>query len=136
MNTKKKSLLDSYAVLAWIQDEHGAQLVEDLFYQAQESKERVLINIINLGEVYYRCARAKDLSFARDILEKIKLLPLRICPCPNDLVLEASEIKGQYPIAFADAFAVATARRENARIITGDPELEKVQHLIEITWLQ
>jgi predicted nucleic acid-binding protein len=136
LNAKKKSLLDSYAVLTWIQDEPGAQLVEDLFYQAQENKEQVLINIINLGEIYYRCARVKDLSFARDILEKMKLLPLRIYPCPNDLVLEASEIKAEYPIAFADAFVVATARRENACIVTGDPEFEKVQHLIEIRWLQ
>jgi predicted nucleic acid-binding protein len=50
--------------------------------------------------------------------------------------MEASEIKAQYPIAYADAFAVATARRETARIITGDPEFEKVQHLVEIQWLQ
>lgn len=133
---KKKSLLDSYAVLAWIQDEPGAQLVEDLFYQAQENKERVLISIINLGEIYYRCARVQDLTFAGDILEKMRLLPIKIYPCPNDLVLEASEIKAEYPIAYADAFAVATARRENARVITGDPDFKKVKHLVEVEWLQ
>lgn len=135
MNAKKKSLLDSYAVLAWIQDEPGAQLVENLLYQAQENKEQVLISIINLGEIYYRCARVQDLSFARDILEKVKLLPVKIYPCPDDLVLEASEIKAQFPIAYADAFAVATALREKARIVTGDPDFKQVKHLVEVEWL-
>jgi predicted nucleic acid-binding protein len=60
VSVKKKSLLDSFAVLAWIQDEEGW--------------------------------------------------------------LEAAEIKAQYPIAYADAFIVATALREEARIITGDPD--------------
>lgn len=132
---KRKLLLDSSAVLAWIQDEKGAQIIEDLLYQAQEHKEKVILNIISLGEIYYRCARVQDLSFAKDIFEKIKLLPIRIYPCPNDLVLEASEIKAEYPIPYADAFAVATALRENARIITGDPDFRKVEDLIEILWL-
>ena len=34
---KKKSLLDSFAILAWIQDEKGAQQVEDLLYLAQDT---------------------------------------------------------------------------------------------------
>ncbi|OGP61983.1 MAG: hypothetical protein A2170_02050, partial [Deltaproteobacteria bacterium RBG_13_53_10] len=112
---KKKSLLDSFAILAWIQDEKGAQQVEELLYLAQDHKEELLLNIINLGEVFYRCARVRDIPFARDILEKLRLLPIKIYPCPNDLVLEASEIKAKHPIAYADAFAAATALRENAR---------------------
>lgn len=133
---KKRSLLDSFAVLAWIQDEKGAQEVEDLLYRAQEGKEQVILNIINLGEIYYRCARAQDLSFGRDIVTKLKLLPIKIYPCPDDLVLEASEIKAEYPIAYADAFVVATALRENARVITGDPDFKKVEHLVEIEWIR
>ena len=132
---KKKTLLDSFAVLAWIQDEKGAQFVEQLLYKAQEDKEHLILNIINLGEIYYRCARIRDLPFAKDILEKIGLLPITIYPCPNDLVLEAAEIKATYPLPLADAFIVATALREKARIITGDPEFKKVKHLVEIHWL-
>lgn len=135
LSMMKRSILDSFAVLAWIQDEPGAQIVEDLLYRAQDESEGVLLNIINLGEVYYCCARVQDISFAHDIVEKIRLLPLTIYPCPNDLVLEAAAIKAQYPISYADAFIVATAIRENARIVTGDPDFKKVEHLIEIDWL-
>lgn len=131
----KKTILDSFAVLAWIQDEKGAQEVEDLLYEAQDNEEQLILNIINLGEVFYSCARVEDVSFADDILEKIKLLPIKIHSCPNDLVMEASKIKAQYPIAYADAFIVATALRESARIVTGDPDFKKVESLVQIQWL-
>ncbi len=48
---------------------------------------------------------------------------------------EASKIKARYPISYADCFAVATALRENATIVTGDPEFKTVQKLVEIDWL-
>ena len=132
---KKKYLLDSYAVLAWIQDENGAQFVEDLLYRARGHEDDVFLNIINLGEIFYRCARVLDIQSARNLLENIRLLPIRIIPCPNDLVLEAAEIKGQYSVAYADAFALASALREKACIVTGDPEFKGVEHLTDIHWL-
>ncbi|MFP3869851.1 MAG: type II toxin-antitoxin system VapC family toxin [Syntrophobacteria bacterium] len=132
---KNKTILDSFALLAWIQDEQGAQLVEDLLLSAQEGREHLILNIINLGEIYYRLIRLENLTFAQDMLEKLKLLPLKVYPCDNDLVLEASEIKAEFPIAYADAFIVATAQREKARIVTGDPDFCKVEHFVTIEWL-
>ena len=79
----KKSILNSFALLAWIQDEPGAQIVEDVLYKAQDESEGALLNIINLCEVYYGGAHVQDSSFARDIVEKIRLLPLTIYSCPQ-----------------------------------------------------
>lgn len=132
---KKIYLLDSFAVLAWLQNENGAQFVEDLLYRARDNKVEVILNIINLGEIYYHCSRVTDIKSANNIIDTIKLLPLKILPCPNDLVFEAAGLKAQYPIAYADAFALATAIREKAYIITGDPEFRLVEHLAEIHWL-
>ncbi len=131
----RKSLLDSFAILAWIQDEEGAQEVEDLLYGAQGGQVHLMMNIINLGEVFYRCARLQDLAFARDTLERIRLLPIKILPCPNDLVLDAAEIKANHPIAYADAFIAATALREDAQVVTGDPEFKKLEHLLQVHWI-
>jgi hypothetical protein len=39
------------------------------------------------------------------------------------------------PLSYADAFAVSTALRMQAIVITGDPELHTVDHLVEILWL-
>jgi ribonuclease VapC len=39
------------------------------------------------------------------------------------LVLEAARLKARFPISYADAFAVATARAEGGPVLTGDPEI-------------
>jgi AbrB family looped-hinge helix DNA binding protein len=46
LNVKKKILLDSFAVLAWLQNEKGSQHVEDLLYRAQGGNEQVLSNCL------------------------------------------------------------------------------------------
>jgi predicted nucleic acid-binding protein len=41
-----------------------------------------------------------------------------------------------YPISYADAFAVAAALQQNATLVTGDPELNKLQGRVSIEMLQ
>jgi len=66
----------------------------------------------------------------------MKSLPIAIVPNNFQHVIEAARIKAEYPLSFTDCFAVASARREGARLITGDPEFNKVEHLIDIDWIK
>jgi len=50
-------------------------------------------------------------------------------------VLAAAKMKAQFPISYADAFAISTALRAQAVVVTGDPEFHAVAHLVEILWL-
>ncbi len=132
---KKRSLLDSFAILAWVQDEPGAGHVETLLRAAQRHRLPLLVNVVNLGEVYYRLARQHGHPFAEGVMRQIEVLPLRLYPCDEVLAIEAAKIKADFPMAYADAFAVATALREGAAVVTGDPEFARVEHLITIDWL-
>lgn len=132
---KKRSLLDSYAVLAWLQDEAGAQKVEDLFYAARKGGHHLLISVVNLGEVYYNCIRRKGRNYADGILQQLHLLPLDVIPCSYELTMEAAAIKAGHPISYADCFATATAIMENAVVVTGDPDFKAVKGLVKIDWV-
>ncbi len=44
-------------------------------------------------------------------------------------------LKSTHSISYADCFVVATAAREDAAIITGDPEFKKVQKAVAIDWM-
>jgi predicted nucleic acid-binding protein len=48
------------------------------------------------------------------------------------------KIKGNYPISYADAFAVATAIERLGILVTGDPELKRLEKdkKVEILWIQ
>ncbi|MBI4735308.1 MAG: type II toxin-antitoxin system VapC family toxin [candidate division NC10 bacterium] len=132
---RRRSLLDSFAVLAWIQDESGADRVEGLLTEAQRHNVPLLLSVINLGEVYYRLARQHGHPFAQGVIRQLQALPLELYPCDEALALEAARIKADFPMAYADAIAVATAQRERAVIVTGDPEFTKVEHLVTVDWL-
>lgn len=94
------------------------------------------MNEINIGETYYILFRKRGLEKAEYFLDTI-LVALPIVMVQNDFqdVIDAARIKGEYPLSFGDCFAVATARRKKAIILTGDPEFKKIEHLAKIEWL-
>lgn len=134
MNRKK--LLDSFALLVYLNKEPGFEKVKDALAKAQEMGNSVLMNEINIGETYYILFRKRGPEKAEYFLDTV-LPGLPIVTVPNNFenVIDAARIKAEYPLSFSDCFAVATARRESAIIFTGDPEFKKVEHLVNIEWL-
>ena len=132
----KPVLFDAFPLLCWFQEEPGHTIVGNLLNEAEENKIEIFMHIINLGEVYYRTCRVTDQKEAEEILKKVRMLPLKIISASDSTVLEAAKIKGQYPISYADAFAVAAAVQKKAVLVTSDPEYKKVEKLIKILWLK
>ena len=50
---KRKRLLDSFAMIAYLNKEKGFEKVRDVMSEAQKSGDSVLMNEINVGEIYY-----------------------------------------------------------------------------------
>lgn len=132
----KPYLFDAFPLLCWLQEEPGWEMVDNLLREAEEKEARIAIHIINLGEVYYRSCRVTGLKKAEKILADLRLLPLSIIPASEASVWEAAKIKGQYPVSYADAFAIATAISLRAVVVTADPEYHSVSKLLEILWLK
>lgn len=134
----KVKVLDAWALLSWLKDQRpAADRVEALWPDAEQHRIQLLVSIINLGEVFYMSAKALGLAQAEVILDELQALPLEVRPAPNGLVLEAARLKGQYPISYADAFAVALAQKEGAPIVTGDPELRALaaRGVVAVEWI-
>lgn len=132
---KKKRLLDSFAMIAYLKKEDNYKKIAEIL--SLNPKERsIVMNEINVGESYYIIARERDIEQADYFIETIlPNLPIQIISNAFEHIIEASRIKAKYPISYADCFAVATAIRENAVIVTGDPEFKRVENLVEIDWL-
>lgn len=132
----RKRLLDSFALLAYLNAEAGHAMVREALRKAQEDGESVLMNEINIGETYYILHRNKGHEGADYFLETILPgLPIRALSNDFELVIQAAKIKAEYPLSFADGFAVASARREGAIVMTGDPEFKRTEGIVEIEWL-
>ena len=132
----KNYLFDAFPLLCWLQEEPGYELVDNLLTEAETGKSSISMHIINLGEVFYRTCRVSSMKRGEDILEKIRLLPIRILSISDEEVMAAAKIKAKYPISYADAFAVAKALHSGAIVVTGDPEYKKVSKIVEILWVK
>ena len=127
---KRKRLLDSYALLAYLNREDGFEKVRNVLVSAQKSSIPVLMNELNVGETYYILYRKRGHEQAEYFLDTV-LAGLPISMISNDFnaVISASKIKARHALPFADCFAVATAQQENAVILTGDPEFRMSKSL-------
>jgi ribonuclease VapC len=99
-------------------------------------KTRLFLSIINLGEIAYIIEREHGAPQWQNTLERIRTLPIAIVGVDEPIVLSAAHIKAEHPVSYADAFAIALAQRLQATIVTGDPEFQEVEKLVNILWLR
>ena len=128
-------ILDSFALLSYFHKEPGWEKVRFALQELSSAGEKSFLSRINWGEFYYIVKRRAGSNQALEALALLEQLPIEILPVDDLLVREAAEIKAEYPIAYADAFCVAVARRQNGRILTGDPEFKAVEGLVAVQWL-
>ena len=57
------------------------------------------------------------------------------CEVTETRILAAAELKAQYPISYADAFAAALAIERGATLVSGDPEFSALTPEINLLWL-
>lgn len=131
--------LDSFAVLAWLQDEPGSGLVEQSLAAARDDEsEACYISTINLGEVYYRMVRKRGEPEADRFWKQVnrRVVPVTPIDATRRRVREAAALKGRHPIAFADAFALQLARELSLPLLTADPEIWAVHEAesVEVLW--
>jgi ribonuclease VapC len=129
----RKRVLDSYALLAYLKKEDKYERIKGLL----SSKDMVLfMNEINLGECFYILARERTMDNAEYFVHSVlPNLPIKKISNTFQDIIEAARIKAKHPLSYADCFAIQTSLRENAPLITGDPEFKKADKLVQIEWL-
>lgn len=117
-------------MLALLQAEAGAQRVEAAVHDGG-----AVISWINLGEVWYITARRRSSTVASAAVEAVAARITAQLP-DAELVLAAGALKADHRLSYADAFAVATATRHRAPLLTGDPEVLALPRLCEMVDLR
>jgi len=130
-------VLDSYAVLAYLEAEQGSEQVKNLLEAAGKGKCHLFMCVVNVGEVVYIVERERGLPKAQETLARINELPIEIVDVDRALTLAAAHLKANCPIAYADCFAAALSQIRNAALVTGDPEFRKIKPdcELQIKWL-
>lgn len=133
---KIQKVLDAFALLSYLKGERRAAPVVAFLKLAERGRARALMNEINAGEVFYILARERSFAEAKMFTDEIlPQLPIELVSNSFEEVVAAARIKATYAISYADAFAAATGMREQAPVITGDPDFNKVSKPVKIEWI-
>ena len=128
-------VLDSYALMAFFEDEPGADAVRALILKAEEDGVKLAMSVVNLGEVWYSIARTNSPETADQYIGEINGMAIEIVDADWQLTRQAAAFKVNGNISYADCFAAALAKSRKAELVTGDKEFKPLDSEIKISWI-
>ena len=131
----KAYVLDSWAVIAYLEDEPSGEQIEDLIATAHEEQIPIYMSVINVGEVWYTFAREISEEEADASVKTLRDLRIQFQDADWELTQEAARFKSKNKMSYADAFAAALAKTKKADLITGDNEFKPLDGEIKISWV-
>ena len=131
----KAYVLDSWAVIAYLEDEPSAEQVEELIATAHEEQIPIYMSVVNVGEVWYTLAREVSEEEANAGVKILSDLRIQFENVDWELTQEAARFKSQNKMSYADAFAAALAKIKKADLVTGDNEFKPLDGEIKISWV-
>jgi len=132
----KAIVLDSWATIAYLEDEAAAEKVADIIADAHEQQVPLLMTVVNAGEVWYIVARQTSAADADTSIKQLRDLGIEFIDADWNLARDAGYFKSKNKMSFADCFAAALAKQRTATLLTGDPEFKQVEREITINWMK
>lgn len=129
------TVLDSYALLAYLRDEPGAEKVQAILEKAEAKGNSVLMTEVNYAEVKYIVLRKDGDTAWATVCSALESLPLEFVPATRALADIAADFKAKHRLSLADAFAAALAKERKGELVTGDEEFKAIGALVKIVWI-
>ncbi|MBN2373776.1 type II toxin-antitoxin system VapC family toxin [bacterium] len=126
-----KYVLDTSALLTFIENEDGVEEVESLLKQSIDGKIELFLSVISCIEIYYISCREQGKKIANERLELIEDLPVIQEPLTSKLIRIIGEIKASKTISFADSCIAGLSRLKKAYLVHKDPEFECIENEIK-----
>ena len=123
-------VLDTSAWLTLIEDEAGADMVQQLIEKAQAGEVVLLTSFMSYMEVYYITLQECDAEEARIRIDLLASLPALRVESSQAMGIVAAEIKAHHRLSVADAWIAALSKVQGATLVHKDPEFEQIGSLL------
>ena len=137
---KKIYILDACALIAAIKQEEGALTVAELYEEAAMGKADLIVNKVNLLEVYYGFRREHGKEYAGIILKSVLNSAVEISDISVEALIEAGRIKSEYRrISIADSIAIAETSHRAGYLVTADHhEMDSIDKagIVNFIWIR
>ena len=134
MRKPKTLVLDSWAIMAYLEDEPAAERVAELISDAHDDDVPLLMSVVNAGELWYIIARRTNPVEADRAIRLLQEIGIKFVEVDWALSKIAAGFKVKGNISFADCFAAALTKHNKAALVTGDQEFKQLEDDITIIW--
>ncbi len=131
----KAIVLDSWSIMAYLEDEPAGEKVADLIADAHEDGTPLKMTVVNGAEVWYLLARETSEADADQSISELRQLGIEFVDAEWELAHQAAVFKSKHKMSLADCFAAALAKGNKADLVTGDQEFKQVEADIRIYWI-
>lgn len=128
-------VLDSWSVLAYLEDEPAGETVGDIIAHAHEHGISLMMSLVNVGEVWYIVARETSAKEADACIDELQQLGITFVEVDWTLARQAALLKSKHKMSFADCFAAALAKERGGEVVTGDLEFSQIENEVTVHWL-
>ena len=129
-------VLDASALLRYIDDEAGAERVEELLRACVAGKTEACISAVQWGEIAGNLRKRLGALQQRRILSSLLPSESEIVPVSGERAVRAAEIKVDRKVSYADALAIELAMSfPDHVLVTADYGFKDVADLARIEFL-
>jgi len=134
MGENRSFVLDTSALLAYWNDEKGADEVEKIL-RAGLSSAKIYVSFMTFMEAKYQLLRRVGRNAAEEFERMLRSLPIVRIDVTDPILNQASEIKATSRLSLADSWIIATAIETGSHLVHKDPELEQVRDRLPLVSL-
>jgi predicted nucleic acid-binding protein len=132
----KATVLDSYAIITYLQQQEGYKDVASVFEECVAKDREAFLCIVNWGEVIYQALRRGGDQKAKLAEDAMRALPIQLVEANKELTLQAAHLKAFNKMSFADCYAAGLALKKKCELLTGDKEFKQVEDKIKVRWIK
>lgn len=130
MRKKMTVLVDSWAWIEYFKGTLAGEKVKELL---ENSQDKIIVSTVNIAEVYNSFLR--DYSYPdNDRYAKASRSAMKqrsyICEVDEMIAVDSAKIKHEKKLGLGDSIIYATAKREEAKVMTGDPHFRGLNDVI------
>ena len=129
-------VMDSSAILRYLDDEPGADRVEDCINSHIALRDQIVVSAIQWGEIAAVLLKRHGPSATETALNDLRTFDFGLVPATPARAERAASIKVRMDLPYADAFAVELASESPGHVlITADFDFKSAERDITIEFL-
>jgi predicted nucleic acid-binding protein len=129
-------VLDSSAVIRYVDNEAGANQVNAIFKACVSRQAKACISALQWGEIAGNLLKRLGVSRGKRALDSLIPLELEIVPASGERAVRAAKLRFDQNIAYADAFALDLAMDSADHVlVTADYDFKAVADMARIDFL-